>query len=293
MNTSRSSIGRHPIWGGRSKSAQHRAAPCGHRCPDDGGGHRLQEFKVSTTRHEGAYLVTGGAGAIGTAICERLVDIGLSVVVADANEQAAEDVAGRLKCDYVTVDLRDRASVDAAVETVVQEHSAIRGVVNCAGVTRLMDFFEISTEDWNWMMDINALGTMHVMQAVGSRMRDAGAGGSIVNVASIAGKGYRQTSNAAYAATKGAVLALTKVAAIQLAPFDIRVNAVCPGPTNSPLLNVHNTPEAQGRIAEMVEHVPLRRFSEPSDIAAAVAYLLMANAVTGQSMNVDGGLVFD
>jgi NAD(P)-dependent dehydrogenase (short-subunit alcohol dehydrogenase family) len=248
---------------------------------------------MSDVTNLGAYLVTGGAGGIGTAVCERLVDAGMTVVVADANEQSAKDVASRLDCDYVAVDLRNRASVNDAVSNVVRDHSSISGVVNCAGVTRLMDFFEITTEDWHWMMDINALGTMHVMQAVGSRMRDAGTGGSIVNIASIAGKGYRQTSNAAYAATKGAVLALTKVAAIQLAPYNIRVNAVCPGPTNSPLLSVHNTPEAQGRISAMVEHVPLRKFSEPSDIAAAVQYLLTANTVTGQSMNVDGGLVLD
>ena len=100
-------------------------------------------------------------------------------------------------------------------------------------------------------------------------------------------------ANAAYAASKGAVLALIRVAAIQLAPYGIRVNAVCPGPTSSPLLNVHDTPETRGRIDAMVNAVPLKKFSEPDDIARAVEYLAAAGNVSGQSMNVDGGLESD
>ena len=150
----------------------------------------------------------------------------------------------------------------------------------------------ITDDDWQWMMNINALGTMHMMQAAATRMRDTG-GGNIVNVASIAAKGYRQTSNAAYAASKGAVLALTRVAAMQLAPYGIRVNAVCPGPMSSPLLNVHDTPETRGRFEAMVNAVSLKKFSEPDDIARAVEYVAAAGNVGGQSMNVDGGFEFD
>jgi NAD(P)-dependent dehydrogenase (short-subunit alcohol dehydrogenase family) len=142
----------------------------------------------------------------------------------------------------------------------------------------------ITDDDWQWMMNIDALGTMHMMQAAATRMRDTG-GGNIVNVASIAAKGYRQTSKAAYAASKGAVLALTRVAAIQLAPCGIRVNAVCPGPTSSPLLNVHDPPETRGRIEAMVNAVPLKKFSEPDDIARAVEYLATAGNVTHRAVD--------
>jgi NAD(P)-dependent dehydrogenase (short-subunit alcohol dehydrogenase family) len=237
-------------------------------------------------------LVTGGAGGIGAAICERLAAGGSHVVVADFDNEAGSAVAKRIGGDFVSVDLRDRDSVSGAVSAVAAAHGSLSTVVNCAGVTKYADFFDITDDDWQWMMNINALGTMRMMQAAAQAMRESG-GGSIVNVASIAAKGYRQTSNAAYAASKGAVIALTRVAAIQLAPYGIRVNAVCPGPTSSPLLNVHDTPETRGRIEAMVNAVPLKKFSEPDDIARAVEYLASAGNVTGQSMNVDGGLEFD
>jgi len=237
-------------------------------------------------------LVTGGAGGIGAAICERFAAGGSRVVVADFDREAGSAVAKRIGADFVAVDLRSRQSVDDAVSAAVNSHGSLATVVNCAGVTKYADFFDITDDDWQWMMNINALGTMHMMQAAATRMRDTG-GGNIVNVASIAAKGYRQTSNAAYAASKGAVLALTRVAAIQLAPYNIRVNVVCPGPTSTPLLNVHDTAETRGRVEAMVNAVPLRKFSEPDDIARAVEYLASAGNVTGQSMNVDGGLEFD
>ena len=88
-------------------------------------------------------------------------------------------------------------------------------------------------------------------------------------------------------------MALTRVAAIQLAPYGTRVNAVCPGPTSSSLLNVHDTPETRGRIEAVVNAVPLKKFSEPDEIARAVEYLAAAGNVSGQSMNVDGGFEFD
>lgn len=237
-------------------------------------------------------LVTGGAGGIGAAICERFAARGSHVVIADFDREAGSAVAKRIGGDFVAVDLRSRESVDDAVSAAVNSHGSLTTVVNCAGVTKYADFFDITDDDWHWMMNINALGTMHMMQAAARAMRDSG-GGNIVNVASIAAKGYRQTSNAAYAASKGAVLALTRVAAIQLAPYGIRVNVVCPGPTSTPLLNVHDTPETRGRVEAMVNAVPLKKFSEPDDIARAVEYLASADNVTGQSMNVDGGLEFD
>ena len=213
------------------------------------------------------------------------------MVVADYDKEGGSAVAKRIGGDFVPVDLRSRDSVETAVSAAARLGGALATVVNCAGVTRYADFFDITDDDWHWMMNINALGTMHMMQAAARAMRDTG--GSIVNVASIAAKGYRQTSNAAYAASKGAVLALTRVAAIQLAPYGIRVNAVCPGPTSTPLLGVHDTPETRGRIEAMVNAVPLKKFSEPDDIVRAVEYLACAGNVTGQSMNVDGGLEFD
>jgi NAD(P)-dependent dehydrogenase (short-subunit alcohol dehydrogenase family) len=132
-------------------------------------------------------------------------------------------------------------------------------------------------------------------------MRDQGSG-RIVNIASIAGKGYRGTSNIAYAGTKGAVIAMTRIAASQLARYDINVNAICPGVTRTALFDqvIDQLVERNGGTREQAEakavrSIPLRRANEPSDVASLAVYLASDGArnVTGQSWNVDGGLQWD
>jgi NAD(P)-dependent dehydrogenase (short-subunit alcohol dehydrogenase family) len=149
--------------------------------------------------------------------------------------------------------------------------------------------------------DVNARGTFLVLQAVAREMRARG-GGRIVNVASIAAKGFRRTGSIPYAASKAAVVVITRLAAHQLAREGITVNAICPGPTRSDVYAglARQRAEADGVTLEeayraMDDHVPLGRSNEPEDIAATAAFLASDDArnVTGQSLNVDGGIIFD
>ncbi|MEZ5263996.1 MAG: SDR family oxidoreductase [Acidimicrobiales bacterium] len=188
------------------------------------------------------------------------------------------------------------------VEAVVASHGRLDVVVNNAGVTKSLGFFDVGEADWDRIYSVNAKGLFFVMQAAAKAMRDGGGGGRIVNIASIAGKGYRGTSNVAYAGTKGAVIAMTRIAASQLARFGINVNAICPGVTRTALFDqvIDELVERLGGTrdeaeARAVRSIPLRRANEPADIAALAVYLASepARNVTGQSWNVDGGLHWD
>jgi len=160
---------------------------------------------------------------------------------------------------------------------------------------------DLTEADWDRMHRVNAKGVFFCLQRVAGEMIERG-GGRIINIASIAGKGFSGTSNAAYAASKGAVLSLTKTAAQQLGPYNISVNAVCPGITETEMYQeiVDIRAAKERRPVEdvresMVETVPLRRANSPDDIANTVVFLASpaSRNVTGQSLNVDGGLVTD
>ena len=155
--------------------------------------------------------------------------------------------------------------------------------------------------DWDRINRVNNKGLFFCMQAVARVMREQRSG-KIVNIASIAGKGFRGTSNIAYAGTKGSVIAMTRIAASQLARYDINVNAICPGATRTDLFQqiMGELMERQGISEEDARKrldvsIPLRRSNEPEDIANLAVWLAsdQARNVTGQSWNVDGGLVWD
>jgi NAD(P)-dependent dehydrogenase (short-subunit alcohol dehydrogenase family) len=174
-------------------------------------------------------------------------------------------------------------------------------MVNNAGVTRRADIMDLTEVDWDRIHRVNAKGVFFCLQRAAREMITRG-GGRIINIASIAGKGYAGTSNAAYAASKGAVISLTKTAAQQLARHNINVNAICPGVTRSALSDANLAVRAKQEgvsLAEMerrrAEAIPLRRANEPADIAAMAVFLASPGArnITGQCFNVDGGLIMD
>jgi NAD(P)-dependent dehydrogenase (short-subunit alcohol dehydrogenase family) len=174
-------------------------------------------------------------------------------------------------------------------------------LVNNAGVTRRADIMELTEADWDRIHRVNAKGVFFCLQKVARVMIGQG-GGRIINIASIAGKGYAGTSNAAYGASKGAVISLTKTASQQLGKYDINVNSVCPGVTRSALsdANLRVRAEQEGLTIEAMEKkraevIPLKRVNEPEDIAAMVVFLASPGArnITGQSFNVDGGIIPD
>ena len=173
--------------------------------------------------------------------------------------------------------------------------------MNNAGVTRRADIMELTEADWDRIHRVNAKGVFFCLQRVAREMIPRRSG-RIINIASIAGKGYAGTSNAAYAASKGAVISLTKTAAQQLAKHNINVNSVCPGVTRTALSEANLVIRAQqeGVSVEEMERrradvIPLKRANDPEDIAAMVVFLASPGArnITGQSFNVDGGLIPD
>lgn len=249
-------------------------------------------------------LVTGAGQGIGKACARTIATQGADVAVVDINGQTAEQTASEVialgrKGLALQADVGDVSAIDRMVRQTLDTFGRIDLLVNNAGVTRRAYIMDLTEEDWDRIHRVNAKGVFFCLQRVAREMIPRREG-RIVNIASIAGKGYEGTSNAAYAASKGAVISLTKTAAQQLARHNINVNAVCPGVTNTALSQASLEIRAQqeGVSVEEIqrrraETIPLRRANEPEDIAAMVAFLGSAGArnITGQSFNVDGGII--
>ena len=186
------------------------------------------------------------------------------------------------------------------VQQTVETFGRLDVIVNNAGVTRYLNFMEVTEADWDRIHRVNAKGVFFCMQRAAQQMIAQGQGGRIINIASIAGKGYAGTSNAAYAASKGAVIAMTMIAAHQLGRYDINVNAICPGVTRTAMSQASLVQRAQSlgiTVEELeqrrIEAIPIRRANDPEDIAAMALFLASPGArnITGQAFNVDGGLI--
>lgn len=238
-------------------------------------------------------IVTGGGRGMGRAIAERLADEGAHVVIAEINEEGGL-AAGRAigerggRAQLVRTDVTSRAEVERMVEHVLNRLGRIHVLVNNAGVHDSRPFSEESEELWQRMYQVNVMGVVLPSQVVVRHMQDSG-GGVIVHVASKAGV-VGEPGHAAYSTSKGAVIALTRAMAIELAASHIRVNAVCPGPVLTDML-LAAVPDETGRRA-LAEATPLGRLGRVEDIAAAVAYLASSDSdwCTGQAISIDGGL---
>jgi len=251
-------------------------------------------------------LVTGAGQGIGKAAAMALAAAGAHVVVADIDRQKAEATADAIlarqkKALAVQADVGDLAEIDRMVRQALDRFGQIDVLLNNAGVTRRADIMDLTEADWDRIHRVNAKGVFFCLQRVAREMIPRRSG-RIINIASIAGKGYEGTSNAAYAASKGAVIALTKTAAQQLGRHNINVNSVCPGVTRTALSEANllvRAHEAGVSVEEMdrrrAEVIPLKRANDPEDIAAMVVFLASPGArnITGQSFNIDGGLIPD
>jgi NAD(P)-dependent dehydrogenase (short-subunit alcohol dehydrogenase family) len=256
-----------------------------------------------TLEHQVA-LVTGAAQGIGKAAAQALAEAGATVVVADIAGDKAEAAAEEIRATQrhalgMQADVGDLADIDRMVRRVVEAYGQIDVLVNNAGVTRRADIMDLTEADWDRIHRVNAKGVFFCLQRVAREMIPRRSG-RIVSIASIAGKGYAGASNVAYAASKGAVISMTRLAALQLARHNITVNAICPGVTRTALSddNLRVRAQQEGVTLEEMERrraqvIPLQRANDPEDIAAMAVFLASPGArnITGQSYNVDGGLI--
>lgn len=257
-----------------------------------------------------AVLVTGGAGGLGRGICLVMAERGADVAVVDFNLDGAEKVAAEVartgrRARAFEVDVANRAEVDEVVRAAIAVFGRIDVLVNCAGVPGAPDFEETDTcgeDDWNATFQVNVLGTVLFSEAVAEGMKTR-RGGKIVNIASHDGR-RGMSDGGAYGASKAAVIHLTQSFALDLAPYDITVNAVCPGPVWTPMWErgarrvKRNDPSKTDLTLRQIfdESVrcrsPLGREQTPEDIGRAVAFFASDDAIniTGQALNVNGGI---
>ncbi len=233
-------------------------------------------------------IVTGGGQGIGRAIAEKLAAEGATAVVTDLVGQNASQTADGLPgAVAMGVDVTDRQAVQAMADQVVQLFGRIDVLINNAGWDKASPFVDSEPGDWDRAIAVNLYGVLHTCKAVLPIMAAQG-GGAVVNLGSDAGR-VGSSGEAVYSAAKGGVIAFTKSLAREMARHQVRVNCVCPGPTDTALFASFAGPKLREALTKAI---PFRRLGQPADVANVVAFLASdeASFVTGQTVSVSGGL---
>jgi 2-hydroxycyclohexanecarboxyl-CoA dehydrogenase len=235
--------------------------------------------------------VTGAAGGIGRALGAAFVTAGAAVGVWDVDGGRAKEVADQLggRALGVEVDITSRGSIERALAVTEEAFGPLDVLVNNAGIDKIEPFLQSEEATWERIVAVNFLGTVRCCHVAVSGMVERGRG-RVINIASDAGR-VGSSGEVVYSGTKGGVIAFSKALAREVAARGVTVNVVCPGPTDTPLLDL--VAEASQKLYDgLARAVPMRRIGQPDDIAPAVVFLASAGAgyITGQTLSVSGGL---
>jgi len=239
-------------------------------------------------------IVTGGAKGIGRAIAERFAREGARIVIADIDEDAGKSAAKEIgsPARFVRCDVGDRDDAERLANSTVEASGRIDVLVNNAGIVHGADFLDVTEADFDRVLRVNLKGTFLVGQAVARQMveqvKAGSAPGAIVNMSSVNAV-FAIANQVPYSASKGGINQLTKVMALSLAPYGIRVNAIGPGSIMTDMLaSVNQDETARNRL---LSRTPLGRIGDPAEIAAIAAFLASDDAsyITGQTIYADGG----
>jgi len=237
-------------------------------------------------------VITGGSSGIGLATARRLASEGAKVVIGDISAEAGKAAADEVGGLFVQADVTDAEQVEALFQTTVDTFGSVDVAFNNAGISPPEDDSILTTgiDAWEKVQKVNLTSVYLCCKAVLPHMQRQGKG-SIVNTASFVAVMGAATSQISYTASKGGVLAMSRELGVQFARENIRVNALCPGPVNTPLLKELFAKDPE-RAARRLVHVPVGRFAEPEEIAAAVAFLASDDAsfITASQFLVDGGI---
>jgi len=247
-----------------------------------------------TTSEARVALVTGGAKGIGAEVATRLAACRHTVLVADLDLEAAKATARELqaaggRASAIQLDVGKPDSIAAVFGQIDREHGCCDILVNCAGIAKVFPFLDFPLDNFLATMNVNVTGTLLCSQAAARLMIKRG-WGRIVNIASVAGMRAVGSGRTAYGTSKGAVIALTRQMAVELAEHGITANAVSPGPVDTPMTQALHTAKFR---EEYSKAIPMNRYGTCGEIASAVMYLVSEDAryITGISMPVDGGFL--
>lgn len=248
----------------------------------------------SSTCQQRVAFVTGGAMGIGADVCHRLAAAGMKVIVADRDSQAAQKTAAELcaqgfQAEAQSIDVGDAQSVVQAFAEVEHRHGRCDVLVNSAGIAKVFPFLEFPLENFAATMTVNVTGAFLCSQHA-ARLMVRHKWGRIVSIASVAGMRAVGTGRTAYGTSKGAVIALTRQMAVELAEHGVTVNAVAPGPVDTPMTRTLHSDQFR---KEYCNAIPMNRYGTTGEIAAAVLYLASEDAgyTSGVTLPVDGGFL--